>query len=53
MNEVDTFQNLGVYFAVNWRMDAELNLEVRKCAEVLIGLEKNRNISMKTKSRKE
>ena len=38
MDEVDTFQYLGVDFASNGRMDAELNhrsMEVRKCAGVL------------------
>ena len=35
MEEVDTFRYLGVDFASNGRMDAELNhrsMEVRKCA---------------------
>ena len=38
MKEVDTFQYLGVDFASNGRMDAELNhrsIEVRKCAGAL------------------
>ena len=38
MEEVDTFRYLGVDFASNGRMDAELNhrsMEVRKCAGVL------------------
>ena len=42
MKEVDTFRYLGVDFASNGRMDAELNhrsMEVRKCAGVLKSVE--------------
>ena len=52
MEEVDTFRYLGVDFASNGRMDAELNhrsMEVRKCAGVLKSVWKNRNVSMETK----
>ena len=45
-------KHLGVDFALNGRMDAELNyrsLEVRKCAGVLNSVWKNRSVSMKTK----
>ena len=52
MKEVDTFRYLGVDFASNGRMDAELNhrsMEVRKCAGVLKSVWKNSNVSMETK----
>ena len=43
---------MGVNFASNGRMDAELNhrsMEIRMCAGVLKSVWKNRNVSMKTK----
>ena len=43
---------LGVVFALNGRMYAELNnrsMEVRKCAGVLKSVWKNRNVSIETK----
>ena len=52
MEEVGTFQFLGVDFPSDRRMDAELNhrsMEVRKCAGVLKSVWKNRNILIKTK----
>ena len=52
MEEVDTFRYLGVDFASNGRIDAELNhriMEVRKCAGVLKSVWKNRNVSIETK----
>ena len=51
MEEIDTFQYLGVDFASNGRMDVDLNhrsMEVR-CAGVLKSVWKNRNVSMETK----
>ena len=54
MEEVGTFWYLGVDFASNWRMNAELNhrsMEVRKYAGVLKSVWKNKNGSMETKRR--
>ena len=52
MEEVDTFQYLGVDLTSNKRMDGELNhrsMEVRKYASVLKSVWKNKNVSMVTK----
>ena len=52
MEKIDNFRYLGVDFASNGRMDAELNhrsMEVRKWADVLKSIWKNRNVSMETK----
>ena len=52
MEEIDTFRYLGVDFASNGIMGAELShrsMEVRKCAGVLKSVLKNRNVLMETK----